>query len=32
LGTVELRRQWERKAADPALGDYVDLAEPELVT
>jgi hypothetical protein len=32
LGTVELRRQWERKASDPALIDYVDLTEPEPAT
>jgi RecB family exonuclease len=30
LGTVELRRQWDRKAADPVLADYVDLVEPEV--
>ncbi len=28
LGTVELRGHWERKRHDPALADYVALAEP----
>jgi hypothetical protein len=28
LGTVELRRQWERKRHDPALARYAQLAEP----
>ena len=28
LGTAELRKQWERKRLDPALADYVALAEP----
>ena len=28
LGTAELRRQWERKRADPTLARYADLAEP----
>jgi RecB family exonuclease len=31
LGTTELRRQLERKAADPALAAYLELAEPDLV-
>jgi RecB family exonuclease len=29
LGATQLRRQWERKRADPALAVYADLAEPE---
>jgi RecB family exonuclease len=32
LGTVELRRQFERKTSDPALLDYVELSEPDLVS
>jgi ATP-dependent helicase/nuclease subunit B len=28
LGVVELRRQWERKRAEPGLADYAELAEP----
>jgi RecB family exonuclease len=28
LGTIELRRAWERKRADPALRAYSDFAEP----
>jgi hypothetical protein len=28
LGTAELRKQWERKRADPALARYAELAEP----
>jgi len=28
LGTVDLRRQWERKRFDPALEPYAQLAEP----
>jgi hypothetical protein len=28
LGTAELRKQWERKRADPALATYAQLAEP----
>ncbi|MDP9452558.1 MAG: PD-(D/E)XK nuclease family protein, partial [Actinomycetota bacterium] len=28
LGTTELRRQWERKRADPGLAAYAELAEP----
>ncbi|MDQ2724402.1 MAG: PD-(D/E)XK nuclease family protein, partial [Actinomycetota bacterium] len=31
LGVVELRRQWERKAADPTLAGYVGLVEPGLL-
>lgn len=28
LGTVDLRRQWERKRHDPAMAPYADLVEP----
>jgi hypothetical protein len=28
LGTVDLRRQWERKRSDPAFAPYAELAEP----
>jgi len=28
LGTVDLRRQWERKRHHPAMAPYADLAEP----
>jgi RecB family exonuclease len=29
LGTIELRKQWERKRHDPALARYAALAEPD---
>jgi ATP-dependent helicase/nuclease subunit B len=29
MSSAEARRDWERKRADPALADYVRLAEPE---
>jgi ATP-dependent helicase/nuclease subunit B len=28
LGTAELRKQWDRKRADPALDEYAQLVEP----